>query len=83
MSITIPPAALEAGARAICETHCGPCRCYPDECGCVYFKAHARAAFLAMMGAWPGMETGLFAKGERDNVLALILPLTEKTDDKA
>ena len=78
MSITIPPAALEAGARAICETHCGPCRCYPDECGCVYFKAHARAAFLAMMGAWPGMIHGKYFAEP-----SIILPLTEKTDDKA
>lgn len=40
----IPPEALEAAARAICETENGPCKCMPDECGCIYWKAHARAA---------------------------------------
>lgn len=78
MTITIPPAALEAGARAICETHCGPCRCYPDECGCVYFKAHARAACLAMLKAWPGM-----GRDWSNDEEIIALPLTEKQDDKA
>ena len=75
--ITIPPAALEAGARAICETENGPCECLPDECGCTYWQAHARAAFLAMIEAWPEMAHRVLPYS------ALILPLTEKPDDKA
>ena len=75
MTITIPPAALEAGARAICETHCGPCRCYPDECGCVYFKAHARAACLAMLKAWPGAYGNGPRKQWKHYTPAIILPL--------
>ena len=59
-TIHIPPAALEAGARAICETENGPCECMPDECGCTYWKAHARAAFELL---W---------KNSRDNVLRLV-----------
>ena len=35
---------VERVARAICETENGPCKCMPDECGCTYWKAHARAA---------------------------------------
>lgn len=53
--ITIPPEAVEAAARAICETENGPCKCMPDECGCTYWKAHARAALRAGIAAWPGM----------------------------
>ena len=53
--ITIPPDALEAAARAICETENGPCKCMPDECGCIYWKAHATAALRAGIAAWPGM----------------------------
>lgn len=48
--ITIPPEAVEAAARAICETENGPCKCMPDECGCIYWKAHATAALRAMIG---------------------------------
>lgn len=51
-TITIPPEALEAAARAICEAENGPCECLPDECGCTYWQAHARAAILAALEAW-------------------------------
>ena len=37
----------------------------------------ARAAIAAALAAWPGAETGLFAKGER-NMLATILPLQQE-----
>lgn len=53
--ITIPPEAVEAAARAICETENGPCKCMPDECGCTYWLAHATAALRAGIAAWPGM----------------------------
>lgn len=69
--VTIPPEARKAGAIAEANARLMG-RTSEDT---------ARAAFLAIVEAWPGMETGLFAKGERDNVLAIILPLpTEKTD---
>lgn len=77
MTITIPPAALEAGARAIDARVSEPGQCsYHDM---------ARAAFLAMLEAWPGMSQ----LQENDSasireMAALILPLTqEKPDDKA
>ena len=54
--ITIPPEAVEAAARAICETENGPCKCMPDECGCTYWKAHATTALRAGIAAWPGMH---------------------------
>ena len=69
--ITIPPAALEAGARAIEKSLKTARITLESEDG---YKPEARAAFLAMIGAWPGMQ--------HDNY-AIILPLTEKTDDKA
>ena len=52
--ITIPPEAVEAAARAICETENGPCKFMPDECGCTYWLAHARASISAALSAWPG-----------------------------
>lgn len=78
--ITIPFEAVEAAARAICETENGPCKCMPDECGCTYWKAHATAALRAGIAAWPGMTRhGHYtAAGPRD---AIILPLpTENTN---
>lgn len=53
--ITIPPEAVDRAAQAICETENGPCKCMPDECGCIYWKAHATAALRAGLAAWPGM----------------------------
>ena len=79
--ITIPPEAVEAAARTICETENGPCKCMPDECGCIYWKAHATAALRAGIAAWPGGWTDTLeeAAGVRRT---LILPLPkEKTDD--
>ena len=69
MNITIPPEALEAGARAsyedwvsICVTSGG----VPEEYRAWddledgerdEWRDHARAACLAMLRAWPGMKT--------------------------
>ena len=55
--IKIPPAALEAGARALCNEQ----RLFwydltKDEHDII--RAEARAAFLAMLTAWPGMYIG-------------------------
>ena len=69
--ITIPPAALEAGARVICagDQWGKPCATPCSDC-----LPEARAAFLAMLRAWEGMQ--------HDNYV-IVLPLTEQTDDKA
>jgi len=68
--IRIPPAALEAGARAIGEeTYISNKETQ---------KAAARAAFEAMVEAWPGMWTGPMELGDGN---MLILPLTEKPDE--
>ena len=40
---------VERVARAICEIENGPCECMPDECGCTYWKAHARAAIAVVL----------------------------------
>ena len=45
--ITIPPAALEAGAEAFLECDRSPACSFEDA---------LRAAFLAMIKAWPGMS---------------------------
>lgn len=68
MNITIPPEALEAGARKMqnllfCNNTDG--------------EQIARACFLAMVKAWPDMAHRVLPYA------ALILPLTEKPDDKA
>jgi len=74
MTITIPPEALEAAARAICEAENGPCECLPDECGCTYWQAHARAAIAAALAAWPGWEGSWTGDGDTLR-RTLILPL--------
>lgn len=86
--ITIPPEALEAGARAICARYCFDADHLAPKLrldGGIdhvpYWKVYedtARACFLAMVKAWPGMETSKpdpWSFPDR-----LILPLTEKTD---
>tara|TARA_R110000868_G_scaffold399706_1_gene673668 strand:+ start:283 stop:522 length:240 start_codon:yes stop_codon:yes gene_type:complete len=75
--IIIPPAALEAGARALARYNCEKWDNDPDRWR-AYFTDEARAACMAMLQAWPRMyrtDSTLFSP-------ALILPLTEKTDDK-
>ena len=85
MKITIPPAALEAGARAAhdmwrkqasagddiaeYEQWDDLSRFYKDE-----LRDQARAALEAMVEAWPGMWAGPMELGEGK---MLILPLTE------
>ena len=72
--ITIPPEAVEAAARAICEAENGPCKCMPDECGCIYWKAHATAALRAGIAAWPGVLVEWHSRGP-----GIILPLPKET----
>lgn len=79
--MNIPFAALEAGARALARYNCELWDNDPDRWR-AYFTDEARAAFLAMIEAWEGMAI----KDLDDNTMArsdaLILPLTEKTDDQ-
>ena len=74
-SITIPPAALEAGARAIEKSLKTARITLESEDG---YKPEARAAFRAMLEAWPGM----FVNGD-DEAVDIILPLTENLDAEA
>ena len=77
--ILIPPAALEAGARALCKE----ARLFwPDLHGPEHdiMRAEARAAFLAMIGNWPGMT--LHQQDINAQYSYFVLPLTEKPDDK-
>ena len=78
--MNIPPAALEAGARALARYNCEQWDNDPDRWR-AYFADEARAAFLAIVDAWPGMAT--YSAGMNGPYPYIILPLTEKTDDKA
>lgn len=75
MNITIPPAALEAGADIIRDYR---------KAGVTSDKI-ARAAFLAMLQAWPGMEcNGPSGGGVSQEPLQpsrIILPLPAETSD--
>ena len=74
--ITIPPAALEAGAEAFLECDRSPACSFEDA---------LRAAFLAMIEAWPGMEY-VFRQPTRYSVCyskpAIILPLPQQDSDE-
>lgn len=67
--ITIPPDALEAGARAIAESLRTARLTTEAQDG---YKPEARAACLAMLENWPGMQ--------HDNYV-IILPLTEASEE--
>lgn len=87
MNIHIPPAALEAGALATLEELdaiaglIGATRVdgelSPEQQE--FFRRIARAAFLAMIEAWPGMAT--YSAGINGPYPYLILPLTETQED--
>ena len=66
--ITIPPEALEAAAKAMWKTN------DPSQ----WELGMARAACLAMLKAWPGMDTGPNIYGRQDAIIHL--PLTENAD---
>ena len=72
--ITIPPEALEAGALAYRAQHIS-----------VSHEDAIRAAFLAMLKAWPGMKlTPWWEFTTHKRRVDLILPLPQETpDDKA
>lgn len=68
----IPDEVVEAAARAVCEAENGPCKCLPDECGCTYWLAHARASIAAALEAWPGAYPVDYGG---DDLPFLVLPL--------
>ena len=70
-NIIIPPAALEAGARTLCNEQRLFWHGLRSEAQDI-IRREARAAFIAMIEAWEEMQ--------HDNYV-IILPLTEKTDD--
>ena len=82
IDIHIPPAALEAGASAIAESLRTARLTLESEDG---YKPEARAAFVAMVEAWPGMHTHEWQRPWLGGMSGtdLILPLTENPDDKA
>ena len=75
--ITIPPAALEAGARAIAESLRTARLTTEAQDG---YKPEARAACLAMLQAWPGMTREGVVMARRTPRIILPLPPTEASD---
>ena len=79
--ITIPPAALEAGARALARYNCEQWDNDPDRWR-AYFTDEARAAIAAALEAWPGMSQ--LAENDSASIremAALILPLPQEASD--
>jgi hypothetical protein len=66
--ITIPPAALEAGAEVFLECDRSPACSFEDA---------LRAAFLAMLRAWEGMRISWLASNDG----AIVLPLPQEASD--
>ena len=69
--ITIPPAALEAGARAIAESLRTARLTTEAQDG---YKPEARAAFRAMLEAWPGKYVERFMPDSGPYTIHLPLP---------
>ena len=80
----IPDEALEAGARALARYNCEKWDNDPDRWS-AYFTDEARAACLAMIEAWPGMEQDQLFHGFTDGTHyfqpRLILPLPTENPD--
>lgn len=68
--ITIPPEALEAVAKIIKDSF------FTNDSDA---ENVARAACLAMLKAWPGMDTGPNIYGRQDAIIHL--PLTQENTD--
>ena len=79
MNITIPPAALEAGARTLCNEQRlfwhGLTAAAQD-----IIRAEARAALLAMLTAWPGKDVERFMPDSGPYTIHLPLP-AEASDE--
>jgi hypothetical protein len=75
--ITIPPVALEAGARALAAD----AKLNWDDIPQTHniMRREARAAFLAMLEEWPGAEVHNFDGWTHAE--GLVLPLTGASDD--
>lgn len=71
LEITIPPEALEAGANVLCNA--------PTLVTMAEARNTSRAAFLAMLNAWPGMNVKDFSSGLPKPFI--ILPLTQQEGD--
>ena len=79
--ITIPPAALEAGARTLCNEQRLFWHGLRSEAQDI-IRREARAVFIAMIEAWPGMSQ--LAENDSASIremAALILPLPEASDE--
>ena len=75
--IIIPPAALEAGARTLCDEQRIFWHGLRSEAQDI-IRGEARVACLAMIEAWPGMRISWLALNDG----AIVLPLpTEASDD--
>ena len=80
-SITIPAAALEAGARTLCNEQRLFWHGLRSEAQDI-IRGEARAVCLAMLTAWPGMSQ--LAENDSASIremAALVLPLREASDE--
>ena len=75
--ITIPPAALEAGARTLCNEQRLFWHGLSTDARDI-IRGEARAAFLAMIEAWPEMRISWLASNDG----AIVLPLTQQASDE-
>ena len=77
--VAMPVGALEAGAKVLADING-----WRDEQGLIACMPVARLCFLAMIEAWEGAKT-IRDDGRRQTyaIPAIVLPLTEQTDDKA
>lgn len=74
--IRIPAAALEAGARTLCNEQRLFWHGLTTDAQDI-IRGEARAAFLAMLRAWPGMRISWLASNDG----AIVLPLLQEASD--
>ena len=77
---SIPPEALEAGARALARYNCAEFDKNPDR-WTRYFRDEARAAITAALDAWPGMSRGKVMKEPEIIILPLPQEITLNVQD--
>ena len=70
---SIPPEALEAGARALARYNCAEFDKNPDR-WTMYFRDEARAAITAALDAWPGKDVERFMPDSGPYTIHLPLP---------
>ena len=76
--IIIPPAALEAGARTLCNEQRLFWHGLTTQAQDI-IRGEARAVFIAMIEAWPGMRISWLALN--DGAIVLPLPPQEARDE--